>query len=62
MLEHHLHRLEQNLNIQHNRPVFDVLAIQGHHLIEIGDLAAAADLPHAGDARLALMRARWWGS
>ena len=32
------------------RPVLDVGQVQSHHGLEVGDLAAAAHLPHAGDA------------
>lgn len=44
--------LEQDLEVQTERPVGNILGVQTDDLLEVGDLAAATDLPEARDARL----------
>ena len=43
---------EEDLDIQREAPVGDVLRVQLDDFLKVRDLAAAADLPHAGDAGL----------
>lgn len=52
MLEHGADRLTQNFKIQPNVPITDILRIELDNLLEIRDVASAADLPHSGDSRL----------
>ena len=51
MLEHGADRLTQNFKIQPNVPITDILRIELDNLLEIRDVASAADLPHARNAR-----------
>ena len=41
----------EDLEIQPGAPHIDVLAVEGHHLFEVVDIAAAAYLPEPGDSR-----------
>ena len=50
--KHNVHRLKQDLNIAPQGPVVDVLDVQLDDFFKILDVAAAADLPQAGDAGL----------
>ena len=50
--KHHVHGLEQNLDIAPQGPVIDILDVQTDDLLKILDVAAAADLPQAGNAWL----------
>ena len=48
--KHNVHRLKQDLNIAPQGPVIDILDVQLDDFFKILDVAAAADLPQAGDA------------
>lgn len=50
--EHHEDRLEENFNIQLERPVVYILQVQIHPLVEAQVVAVWLYLPDAGDARL----------
>ena len=52
MLQHGPHRLKQDLEIERERPVLYIIAVERDDLVEVRDPAAAAHLPHAGDAGL----------
>ena len=52
MFENDRYRLEKNLEIQFRTPVLYIFAVEAYDFFEIGDLAAAADLPEARYARL----------
>ena len=43
--QHRRKSLENNLQIQPQRPVFDIFRIQLHHFLKIRDVAPSADLP-----------------
>src|SRR5437762_12517726 len=45
-------RLEQDLDVQQQRPVLHVLRIERHDLLERDDVRAAVHLPKPGDPRL----------
>jgi len=48
--KHHLYGLGQDLEVESQGPVVDVFAVQADDFFEVGDVGAAACLPHAGDA------------
>ena len=48
--EHVLDGFEDDAAVQADGPVLDILGVEADDLFKIGDVAAAADLPHAGDA------------
>lgn len=50
MFQHSLNCLQKNPDIQSNTPVVNVFCVQLDHFLEVGDLASAGDLPHAGEA------------
>ena len=45
-LKYNSKSLHQNLNIQPDTPLLDILRVKPYNFLEIGDFAAAADLPH----------------
>ena len=61
-VKHDPHSLEQNIDIPPERPVFDVFPIQTDNCVKVADLAAAADLPEAGDSCFVDILERWTGS
>ena len=52
MFQDCLDGLQEDPDVQADGPVVDVFRVQLDHFLEVGDLAAAGDLPHAGQARL----------
>ena len=48
--QHHQNRAQKDLAVEKQRPVFNILTVQLHDLIEVADLASSADLPQAGNA------------
>ena len=46
------YRTDKDLDIEPDIPVVDVLLIEVDNLLKVGNVAAAADLPHSGDPRL----------
>ena len=48
--EHVLDGFEDDAAVEADGPVLDILGVKADDLFKIGDVAAAADLPHAGDA------------
>ena len=49
--KHNPYGFEKNMDVLLQGPVFDVFPVQTDHRVKITDLAAAADLPEAGDSR-----------
>src|SRR6185437_6055133 len=47
---HRWNRLQRDLDVETQAPVFDVIEVHQHHLIEV-NIAAPAHLPQSGDAR-----------
>ena len=50
-VQHDADGLEQNPRVLRKTPVVDVLKVQLHYLVEVGDVAAAGHLPEPRDAR-----------
>lgn len=51
MCEHNAYGLEENLEVKAEAPVVNVFEVELYDFIEVLDVGAAADLPHAGEAR-----------